>query len=195
MRPLKKTPMWVLMAGVAWVAAVSFGMSRLLEYESTPGDSGLSPRRWPAGSRLRRDPLRPTLVLFAHPRCPCTRASLAELLQIITRCQGRVAAHVLFVTPEGVPPGWERTDLWRTAAAIPGVQVHRDAGDEARRFGAATSGHVALYDPQGGLLFVGGITGSRGHEGENAGSQAVIRLIHGEPAIRATSFVFGCSLR
>src|SRR5256885_2373692 len=123
MIPLKKTPIWVLMAGVAWVAAVSFGMSRLLEYESTPGDSGLSPRRWPAASRLRRDPLRPTLVLFAHPRCPCTRASLAELLQIITRCQGRVAAHVLFVAPEGVPPGWERTDLWRTAAAIPGVQV------------------------------------------------------------------------
>ena len=195
MSSLKNTPLWVLIAGLAWVAAVSLGLSRLLEYESAPGDSGLSPRRWPAASRLCRDPLRPTLVMFAHPHCPCTRASLAELVQIITRCQGRVAVRVVFVAPAGVPPGWERTDLWRSAAAIPGVQVHRDAGDEARRFGAATSGHVALYDPHGKQLFAGGITGARGHEGENAGRDAVIRLIRGEPEKLAATYVFGCSLR
>jgi len=192
---------WVLIAGLAWIAAVAVGQSRLLAYESAPGDPGRSPRRWPAPSRLRPDPLRSTLVMIAHPRCPCTRASLTELTRILNRCGDRVAAHVLFVAPAGVPRGWERSDLWRRAAAIPGVRVHRANDAEALRFGAETSGHVALYDAGGSLLYAGGITGARGQEGENAASRAVVRLIDGQApgplpvGSRAVSYVFGCPLR
>ena len=195
MRERRQSLVWLSVAVVAWFVAVGVGMSRLMAYENTPGNSGLSPQRWPARSRLARDPVHPTLVMVAHPRCPCTRASLAELIQIVTQCRGRVAFHLLFTVPSGVPSGWEQTALWRSAAAIPGVQVHRDTGGEAGYFGAATSGHVALYDPQGRLLFAGGITGARGHEGENLGRNAVIRLIRGESVKQATTSVFGCPLR
>jgi hypothetical protein len=134
----------------------------------------------------------------------------------MARAQGSVAATVLFYRPRQFPPGWERTDLWRSAAAIPGVTVRADPeGREAQRFGAVTSGHVLLYDRAGQLLFTGGITGSRGHEGDNAGCDRVIRLLTGSPtaptvrgpaskggwsargtlAARQDTFVYGCPIR
>ncbi len=68
-------------------------------------------------------------------------------------------------------------------------------GDEARRFGAATSGHVMLYDAAGRLHFSGGITPARGHEGDSLGRDAVIDLIEAyRSAGRRCSPVFGCPL-
>jgi hypothetical protein len=101
--------------------------------------------------------------MVVHPHCPCTRASLAELSSILNAQPRRASAYVLFVRPPGVGPGWERTDLWRQAAAIRGVRpIHDDWGGEAARFGAATSGQTMLYDREGVLRFSGGITAARG---------------------------------
>lgn len=81
--------------------------------------------------------------------------------------QGLVNANAVFVKPAGFGESWEQTDLWRSATDIPGVYSTVDEnGVEARRFGSATSGQVALYSGEGQLLFSGGITGSRGHSGE-----------------------------
>ena len=85
--------------------------------------------------------------------------------------------------------------IWHSAAAIPNVTVVRDDdGLEARRFGAATSGQSLLYDVNGRLLFSGGITGSRGHSGDNAGRTAMLALLQHAPPGRDSAFVFGCSL-
>jgi hypothetical protein len=102
---------------------------------------------------------------------------------------------VLFLKPEGFTDNWAQSDLWRTAAALPGVTVARDVdGREARRFGAATSGQTLLYDSNGALLFSGGITGARAHAGDNAGRSALVALLnHGRPDRTGTS-VFGCPL-
>ena len=133
--------------------------------------------------------------MFAHPQCPCTRASVEELNRLMARCSGQVAAHVLFLKPAGLPDSWTRTGLWPSVAAIPKVSVQEDAdGAEATRFGAETSGFVVLYDPQGKLLFKGGITGGRGHAGDNAGESAVASLLTERTAAIAETPVFGCSL-
>ena len=69
-----------------------------------------------------------------------------------------------------------------------------DNGVEAQHFGVYTSGETLLYDSRGSLIFSGGITGSRGHAGDNAGEQALISLLtRGEARERVTS-VFGCPL-
>jgi hypothetical protein len=133
--------------------------------------------------------------MFAHPRCPCTRASVGELALIMRQCYGKVSAHVLIYEPGSSPGGWEQTDLWRRAGAIPGVHVHKDpAGVAARLFGATTSGAVVVYDASGRLVFHGGVTGSRGHSGDNAGRSSVVALINGELPGRHESFVYGCSI-
>ncbi len=53
-----------------------------------------------------------------------------------------------------------------------------DDGAEAKRFGAETSGQTLLYDERGTLAFSGGITGSRGHAGDNAGRASLLALIN-----------------
>jgi len=65
---------------------------------------------------------------------------------------------------------------------------------EAKRFGAETSGQTLLYDERGTLAFSGGITGSRGHAGDNAGRASLLALINRSDADRRGSSVFGCPL-
>ena len=122
--------------GIAWTAAVGLGLTGLWRYESTPSRAAQPPANWPADARLVRQAGKPTLVLFAHPRCPCTRATVAELAKLMTDCRGKIVATVLLVRPVGMPDGWERTDLWNSAASIQGVSVVTDnAGVESHRFG------------------------------------------------------------
>jgi hypothetical protein len=186
----------LLLAGCAlWVSLTAAGMGFLWDYENTPGSAAHAPARWPADSRLQRPDGRPTLVLLAHPHCPCTRASIGELSRLMAQAPGLVTARVLFVKPQGFSDEWEQTDLWASAAAIPGVSVVRDdEGVEARRFSAATSGQVMLYDGGGRLLFSGGITSARGHAGDNAGREAIVSLLTTDEAERRETPVFGCPL-
>lgn len=51
-----------------------------------------------------------------------------------------------------------------------------------------------LYGADGRLLFSGGITGSRGHSGDNEGRRAIVSLLTGEGAYKSDTPVFGCSL-
>jgi hypothetical protein len=109
--------------------------------------------------------------------------------------QGRLNAYVLFIKPPGLASDWAVTNLWQSAARIPGVKVLEDSdGSEARRFNSATSGQALLYDPQGHLLFSGGITAARGHSGDNAGRDAIVSLVNANPADRNQTPVFGCPL-
>src|SRR5918912_2560933 len=133
----------LLAAGVLWLFVVGAGVRILWGYESTPGVSAAAPDRWPADSRIKLASDRATLVMLAHPRCPCTRASIGELSRLMTQAQGRVTAYVLFVRPPNSSDGWEQTDLLTSAGAIPGVSVVRDdEGVEAGRFHAVTSGQT-----------------------------------------------------
>jgi hypothetical protein len=67
-------------------------------------------------------------------------------------------------------------------------------GAESRRFGAAASGHVVAYDAAGRLRFHGGVTASRGHEGDNAGADALVAILRGgKPAITSAP-TFGCAI-
>ena len=97
--------------------------------------------------------------------------------------------------PSAFGDGWEKTDLWETATGLPDTTVVRDDdGREAIRFGVATSGQTMLYDAEGALLFSGGITGARGHAGDNAGRTALVALLNHLETDRTGTQVFGCSL-
>jgi hypothetical protein len=178
-----------------WVAALGYGMQVLWKYETTPGPSPSVASDWPSGSIVPRQPDKPTLLMVAHPHCPCTRASIAELAQIMAHAPDGTTASVLFVKPSGAGPDWDDTDLRRSAAAIPGVSVLTDDnGVEAARFGAKTSGHTLVFDRKGTLIFSGGITTTRGHAGANAGENAALSALRQQTPKRQRTLVFGCSL-
>ena len=120
---------------------------------------------------------------------------MGELAEAIARARITPRTYVLFMTPTGFADGWEQTELWRMAAALPGVRVLRDDdGSEAQHFGAATSGQTMLYDAHGTLVFSGGITGARAHPGDNIGRQSLVALLNREPAAHTGTNVFGCPL-
>jgi hypothetical protein len=184
----------------AWMAATVAALGAMADYASRPGAAANAPATWPEASRLPRSATRATLVMVAHSRCACTRASLHELDRLMTRAGDRVDALVVFVGPS--PERGALLDPRETARAIPHVRVFEDES-EARLFGAATSGQVLLYDESGALAFRGGITPSRGHEGSSVGGETVRRLLsaRGAPSGERTaassppaSNVFGCAL-
>jgi hypothetical protein len=195
MSRLKKTALTVV-ALALWISVVGFGMSVLWRYSNTPAQPAKPLTAWPAGAPVRPAKGRPTLVLFAHPNCPCSRASIGELAIIMARSLSKVDAHVLFYRPFQESSAWAKTDLWNNAQAIPGVQVKEDPGGAfALRFGAYTSGQTLLYDPAGKLVFSGGITAARGHSGDNNGRHAILALLEGGAPQQSVTPVFGCSLR
>jgi hypothetical protein len=198
LRPPAEAPAsnaWLLGSGIVWAAATVVGMSLLWNYSLAAGAPAAAPATWPADSALSRVPGRSTLVVLAHPRCPCTQATIAELATIMRYASDRVTTHVLFSTPTGSGPDWQQTDLWQSAAAIPGVDVMSDVdGVEARRFGALTSGQVLLYDGDDRLAFAGGITAARGHRGPNVGAATVRSVLEDHPGEQRRTRVFGCAL-
>jgi hypothetical protein len=113
----------------------------------------------------------------------------------MTHAQGLANVNVLFVKPREFSEDWTKTDLWNSAASIPGVKVMTDEdGVEATLFRSLTSGQAMLYDTKSRLVFSGGITASRGHAGDNEGRTAILsQLLNGTVTTKQTA-VFGCPL-
>jgi hypothetical protein len=193
----KRVPrsVWVGLA-IVWLAAVLGGFWRIGTYANVAGPAGAPPDAWPVASAIARDAGAPTLLVFAHPQCPCSHATVGELARLMAHSQGRLRAHVLMYRPVSEPISWAQGDMWRLAAAIPGVSVSLDVdGVESKRFGVAVSGHTLVYDEHGRLIFSGGITASRGHEGDNDGRLAIVSFLETHAMAISRTPVFGCFLR
>lgn len=178
-----------------WSAALIAGLIAMATYVSIPGARHPAPDHWPSSTAILRATGFPSLVVFIHPRCSCSRASLRELDRLVQGHPGLSTTVVLVRFTSGVP---DRTasDLRDLAAAVPGVQVVEDpAGDEAEAFGAQTSGESFLYAEDGRLLFQGGLTFARGHEGLSAGQQAIQSQLVRSSGSVAECPTYGCRLQ
>src|ERR1041385_383922 len=65
-----RRPIAILIA--AWGVCAGFGLAKMLTYELTTAAAATPPPKWPHAAAISRDPSAPTLVLFLHPRCPCS---------------------------------------------------------------------------------------------------------------------------
>jgi hypothetical protein len=185
----------ILILGAAWFCAACFGLKVVWTYDNTPGRASAPPRDWPSRSRIAPPSGASTLVFFAHPRCPCTRASVESLAEIASRCGKRLSIIAILYRPIGSAPDWDHADIRRSIEAIPGARVQSDEGGrEAKLFHAATSGAAILFDGSGRLLFSGGITGARGHSMSGGGRDTVIQWALSGSAARGSAPVYGCSL-
>lgn len=184
---------------VAWSVLVAAGFWTLLKFELTPGKAAAAALQWPAGDALPRKSGIATLVMASHPECPCTRASLTELAELLAQYPGRMNCFLLFVPEEASAKGardCRNAPLFNQASAIAGVTCIVDEKLLAiRAFHARTSGQVMLYDATGNLKFSGGITGGRDHAGENSGFDAIRAFFDTGVASPDSTPVFGCSLQ
>ncbi len=174
---------FVRLAMATWAVVAVAALGVLGAREARPGGAGSPSSHWPPASRVPRAGDRPTLVLFVDAHCPCAASSLAELARLLARAPGPVAAFVVATGPSDA-----------SATPVEGARLVADPrAAEAGRFGVATSGHALLFDRDGWLLFSGGITLARGHEGDNYGAEAILARLAGRPA-RDEAPVFGCPI-
>lgn len=185
--------MHLKLLSIIWLVAVVTGSAALSQYKRQAGEVGETPRQWPSDSGVQRPTSGAVLVIAVHPRCGCTEASVSELARLLGRVGGAVVHTIeLVVDPD---PEWETSSLRGRLAAIAGVALVADHGGvEARRFGAETSGHTLLFADDGTLKYSGGITASRGHEGDNAGALSIVDALNGLVPVTQGAPVFGCDL-
>lgn len=181
-------------SGVLWIALLLLGYGRMANYATTPGVLAAVPSIWKDDLGLGPLPEDGAIVVFLHPRCPCSNASLTELEEVVSRTKTPPIRMVFFV-PNPITENWTQSTAVSLARALPGASVVWDErGVIADRFGAKTSGHVLWYDRSGTLQFSGGVTAKRGHIGPNRGQTALVDLSVGKRPVTTTTPVFGCSL-
>lgn len=170
-------------------------MRAITRFDQTPGAMNGAPLQWPARSAVSRSKGRPTIVVFAHPFCSCTDATFAELERLSARQNPAEMAVFTFLFFRPQRSGWAPNALCKRAQGLKGARVFWDEdGVEATRFGAQTSGYALLYSSEGKLLFRGGVTGSRGHQGDNYGLDELMAALHTQRPAQQASRVFGCAL-
>jgi hypothetical protein len=192
---VKKTS-WLATGGlVVWIILVALGWTWLSRYENAPGHASATLTEWPNNTRLNPVFGLPTLVMFVHPQCPCSKASMEQLALIMARAQNKVKTYVVFIRPKEFSEAWVKSDLWKKAIRIPGVTAVVDKyGEEAKKFKAEVSGQTMLYNHQGHLIFSGGITSARGHQGDNDGQSSIISYLTKGIATHNKTPFFGCRL-
>ena len=95
---------WGLL-GLGWALAVAAGVHTLARYEATPGRAGQPPTSWSPEGRIAAPRGAVRLLLALHPRCPCSRASVAQLARVMARCDGTLSARALVFTPDKADRG------------------------------------------------------------------------------------------
>ena len=180
---------------VCWGAAISTGFAVLAAHAFGPGMPAVYNSNRRVTPSITNGQATLTLLMFLHPECPCSHASVEELNRLMAQCKGRLSAEVFVYQPSTRPDTWSHGSMWQTAEQIPGVTVKADRDAlMAKSLGARTSGQVFLYNADGQLRFSGGITESRGHAGDNDGSDAVIDQVLGRENVIEKTPVFGCAL-
>ncbi len=179
-----------------WILAAGTGSALLWKHALTPAPLPRLPPVLPSVPGLETHAAGlPTLLVFLHPLCPCSEASFSELLKVARAAQGRARILVLMYEPEAKPVDWKDSKLARRVRASQEVHWMEDTtGRIAAQFGVEASGTAVLYDKEGALVYGGGLTWARGHEGENAGVDAMIEfIVKGKTSLRARP-VFGCKI-
>lgn len=185
-----------LLALAVWLCLVAVAFQPLLAYQAQPGKQMQVNGDWPRDAELPRTADGAMIVMFVHPLCPCSAASLNGLDRLSAKVGENFRAVVMIEQPANMDAAWADSENARHAARIKGVKVVIDKRQvEAARFGATTSGDTFVYGADGKLLFHGGITPGRGHEGDCAGFDTVCSILRGSTPARSMSTPsFGCAL-
>ncbi|MAY74711.1 MAG: RedB [Phycisphaerae bacterium] len=182
-----------ILAVVAWAVIVVGGFAALALYTHTGGQVSPPPTAERVPIELESDAF--TLVMAIHPKCSCTDASLYELQRLARDLHDRVAFRFLVYVPSDAGDDWiigAHRDIATTG--VPGAVIDDPRGELASSMGMLTSGSVALFDPDGEPRFWGGITRSRGHAGDNLGSDAIRAIVRGDESETMTTTVYGCEI-
>lgn len=190
-----------LLAFVALFAMSAIGFVQLTDYSSRPGHPGLVPNRLSdvalsdtsLSAGLTTDG-KPQLLLFYHPKCPCTTATVRILERLNPRFLEPIPITAIAYCADDEPDLWIQSRTTKALSSLDNVRIVIDKGGRlSKSFGATVSGHLLLYNPNGQLTFSGGITPYRGHEGDSPSSLDLLERINSPKDNCMHWPVFGCT--
>ena len=181
----------VIIITLIWLALFATAYYVLLKYDFKTTDNKL--KTMTQATQLKISEQKPTLIAFLHAKCPCSKASIHEINRLLASHSKELKTIFVFGKEEGLNLDWvKESDLYKEAQQMP-VEIIIDTNNqEAKAFKAQTSGKVFLISPQRKILFQGGVTASRGHEGDNLGINAIQDILNGKEAKVDFQPSFGC---
>ncbi len=186
----RKKRVLLISALLGWGIAIGYLGYQLMAFDSTPGVPASAPARWPKQSSLARVAGRKQLLMFVHPECTCSIASLEQLRNLQKLTGNAIDMRVVLWHR----PATTSTRDWHKEVGVAALFVDRD-GAESRIFGAKTSGQTLVYDEDGRVMYSGGMTVFRGEAGGEPVLRQIIKAINN--ANRSTNLqlpVFGCPI-
>ena len=205
------TRILVMLTSLFLGAVLLLGLGRLTHYQTQPGPVGQVPENLtsavlaslsnssaaPTGGAEGVHSSEPTwqLLVFVHPKCPCTRATIHNLDLVSRRSDLRLEIIPVIFRPLHGDATWLETDNTRRLATLTRRSLVDDEDSQlARQFNVQVSGHCLLYDCAGRLRFSGGITASRGHEGRCRTLAALTKTLEGHSIDQTRWPVYGCQM-
>src|SRR5262249_36879308 len=135
----------------------------------------------------------PALLVFLHPHCPCSRATVDEIAGVLARCPGPVSVRAFLPAPPAPAEGWADTPLRADLPPLSAPEAPDAPGPPAHPSGARPPGPPVASSADGRLPFRGGVPAGRGPRGPNPGREALLAALRdGLPS--PPSPVFGCPL-
>lgn len=178
-----------------WALLLFLGLFQMASYSTRNDHISQPPKLWPLATEIKAVPT-PSLIVFLHPHCPCSVATVRELERMMPKLINRVRVVAVFIQPETESEEWVQTSLYFKAKRITGVRVITDYNyKEADAFDAQVSGQAFFYNQNGVLVLAGGLTPARGHEGESVGQSVILNFLDGRTSEVSRAQAFGCALR
>ena len=129
---------------IAWSVLVLLGYGCMVFYSTAPAKSAISLGAFPLESGLAKG-RGLTLITFLHPRCPCSKASVSELQELLaqSRFPSNLTVYAVVSQPPGCAAEFTKGDILDSLSSIKNVHLVVDKNDlESQRFGAKTSGQT-----------------------------------------------------
>ena len=192
------TPKTTRIVVMFWLFAVLESSIFLTSYQLRSDQPGVV-ASWPSASKIKRTHDSEHLLLFIHPKCVCSHATIDQLKQVLPLSPNDCQFSVAVYCPDGKSQSWLETRLADTIADLKPDEIRLAVdGYEAQQFGVTTSGHLLHFDNNGSLKFSGGITSSRGHRGDCIALKSLKKTLSRKSVHHSqlvTFPVFGCTIR
>lgn len=135
-----------------------------------------------------------SLFIFYHPHCPCTMSTA----RMFSRIENSIATNPKVVAvaycPKDESTTWIDSRITEVFRKLSATVIADRGAVVAQKFGVETSGHVLVYQASGRLVFDGGITPGRGHEGDCPASRNLIQKVSAHSGQLDQWPVYGCPI-
>ena len=196
-KSFKKTgsvrPLWIVIW--VWIVLVSSCFAALIYYRQHVPPNPNNVLRLSVAKQDVDSEGRFHLMMAIHPMCPCSNASATELQRLLAHSTEKIRCTILAYTTAQTGTKWLQSQLIARFQSTPSTTVVSDVdGRIASQYRMAYSGATVLIRPDGTMAYWGGITPSRGHEGDNFGVDSILYAIEHDTKGIIEGPVYGCSI-